>query len=443
MRGQRNPKGSNSYQPGQGQPPQNKPEEKSFYEILNVDKNASTKQIKDSWRKLVLVHHPDKLPEDKKAWGEEMIKEINEAYEVLSDPEKKKIYDQFGKEGLNNKGGMPGGMDINDLFPGMFGMGPGMGRQQQKVKVPPVQVFEDCTLEELYKGKHVTTEVERYTSCVSCDNTGFSDKQPHTCTTCKGRGSVVQVIQIGPGMIQQAQRPCNSCHGSGNDGTGKHKKCDKCNGNKMCTEKHTVSFDIPPGLSDKDVIVIENEGNDFPAEHKTKGRERGKIHVIINEKEHELFKHGFVMRNQRNPANLAIFMKLTLAEALCGFKKEFQFLDGRMMYLEENDVIKDGEIRIVVGEGMPHKNSSYKKGNLVIKYEVEFPSNLTYETKEQLHQLLTGTALIEKQMPEEYISLHAQKEEFVNSQDQSDDEDDGPGSRHGHGGGHPAQCAQQ
>src|SRR5438046_759399 len=146
----------------------------SYYEILGVGKTASDEELKKKKRELAIKYHPDRLPEDKKDWGTEMFKKVQEAYDVLSDPKKRKIYDKFGKEGLQNGGMDPtmGGFNPEDLFPGIF-------KSKKNNKIAPIKIRLDVSLENLYLGKEFDYEIERFTLCKNCDNTGFSDKQKH------------------------------------------------------------------------------------------------------------------------------------------------------------------------------------------------------------------------------------------------------------------------
>ena len=413
--------------------------ERSYYDILEVEKNASEHEIKKKWKKLVFKYHPDKLPEDKKEQGEAKIKELNEAYGVISDPEKRKIYDMFGKEGLEGHGNM-GGME------GMGGMG-GMedilnqfmnqGRPKRS-NVQPVQCVKRVELEDLYKGKTVEKTITRTSLCYKCEFTGFVDKKSHNCTQCNGKGFVFKHIQMGPGMVTRIQQACQGCRGKGVDNINS-KKCNSCNGKKHVSEEYTVKFDIKPGTYHENIIVIENEGHEILPEKRGNcgGNERGRVEVIINEEDHPVFKR-YININGMNPANLLIDFEIDLVDALCGFKKSFIHLDGRKLYITESEPIKDDYIKIIPDEGMFVKNSSYKKGCLYVRYKIKYPKELDIEQKEQIYKILTGKSYKEIIFSDDYKQVSTMDvEQFSKSyySEDSDDDDDN---------GHPGvQCAQQ
>lgn len=353
----------------------------SYYDILEVTKDATAAEIRRKKKQLSLKYHPDKLPQNKREWGEDRIKKINEAFEVLNDPEKRKIYDEFGKEGLKEKPQGPPGFNPADFFPHMFG-----GRHQQP-KIKPLQIYIDMTLEEIYKGKDFTKEITRSSQCNDCESTGFQDKKKHKCSSCNGRGMRVEIRQLGPGMMQQSQSMCFDCYGTGNDKKASN-KCKKCNGNGVFDEQHTVHFNIPAGCHKGDHVVIKGEGNTSPENNR-----RGDIIIIVNELPHEIFKRGVAYKGQIVPANILMEMEIELHESLCGFVKHFKHVDGEEIYINHNEFIKDGEIKVMIGKGLPYKGKSYKYGELFIKFKVKYPENLDNDQalKKKLYELLTGS----------------------------------------------------
>lgn len=406
----------------------------SYYDILGVSPNASDNEIKKAYKTMVIKYHPDKLPEEKKEWGEKMVKDLNEAYGVLKDPKKKQMYDQFGKAGLEGgpggPGGFPGGhggfpFDMADILGGMF---PG-GRRKKK-SVPPLQVRLKLTLEEVYSGKDVEMEIKRYNLCKTCDATGFADKQDHKCGSCNGNGVVMKTMQIGPGMIQQAQQRCTDCRGTGSDSNNEsYPKCADCKGQKVSEDKHTLKFKVDPGIRDDEVIEIKNEGHEIPQSERVSSQTRGDIQIVISEKQHKTFKRGVVLGGRMDPANLAIEMTLTLDEALCGFKREFTYLDGKKMYIVEDQVIKPGDAKFIPGKGLPVRGKPYKFGDLFIKYDVTFPTNLTSKQKGMIYYGLTDKSMekLDLDVPDEEVDNLVQTydvDDYNNSKSNYDEDSD-------------------
>ncbi|QKF93745.1 DnaJ chaperone protein [Fadolivirus algeromassiliense] len=409
--------------------------EESYYDILGVSKNATIEEIKLKRKELSKKYHPDKLPAEKREQGTERFKKITEAYEVLSDPEKRNIYDQHGKEGLKahadgfNFNG--GGFDPTEIFGDIFGK-----RKQQSVRVPPIQIRVNVTLEDVFTGKDFIQEIERFSVCNICDNTGFEDKGKHDCTVCKGSGFKMEMRQIGPGMIQQFQRPCNNCEGSGKD--NKFPKCNKCNGKGLVEEKVKLSFKVEQGMCKGDIIEIKNEGHELPKDVPGLYR-RGDVMFVVNEIPHETFKRGVVYDGKMNPANIAIEVELQLHEALCGFVRSFKYLDGTQMYIDNYDIVKDGDVKIIKNKGLPQKNRTYLSGDLFVKFKVTYPENIADNTKSKLFELLTGkkynSSTVHKLPSDAYTVDMKDVKDYVPNDNYYDEDDD-----HQEGG---VQCAQQ
>lgn len=403
-----------------------KTKDKSYYDILGVSKDATEEEIKKKRKVLIQKYHPDKMPTEKKEWAEELIKEINEAYEILSNPKKRDIYDRYGKEGLNANEG-DGNFNPDEIFSHFFG-------QKRKSTIPPIKVPVDVTLEEIFKGKNVTKPVERYGLCETCNNTGFEDKQKHTCKNCKGKGILHVMRQLRPGMLQQLQIECEQCDGTGNDKSSQNiKKCKLCEGNGVIKEKYAATIKIEPGTCKGDIIEIENEGHELPKEIQDK-QKRGSIIFVINEVSHEIYKRGVVLKGSMNPANLAMDVTIELHEALCGFVKCIKYLDGSDIYIDQHEVTKDGELKIIIGKGLPYKNKPYKYGDLFVKFHVNYPKFLTENTKGKIYELLTykkyDSSSIHK-IPKDKFAIDLKNvdnynvEHYQCNDDDDDDDEDG------------------
>ena len=250
------------------------PDTEKLYEVLGVDKDADEKQIKKAYRKLAVKHHPDK------GGDEQLFKEISAAYEVLSDPEKRQLYDKYGLEGVDNEGG-PGGPGGDDLFSMFFG-GQGGRRSAGPRKGPSIQHPLKVSLEDLYNGKTVKLAINR--KVIVGDS--------KVCDRCKGQGVVMEVRQLGPGMITQMQRTCSQCNGQGTMAKTKN-------------ERKVVEVHIEKGATHNQKITFRGMADEMP------GRETGDVHFIVQEKDHDLFK--------RKGADLLLQKDISLNQALTGY----------------------------------------------------------------------------------------------------------------------------
>lgn len=339
-----------------------------FYELLGVSKTADASEIKKAFRKAAMTHHPDKGGDIEK------FKEVSKAYEVLSDPEKRGIYDEMGEEGLEGGGG-GGAADIFDLF-GMGGGGPRRRGKQKGDDVPfPLKV----SMEDMYNGATKKLRLTKNTVCKVCKGKGGS--KVTQCTTCRGSGVRVALRPIGPGMVQQMQMPCNPCGGQG-EIIAEKEKCKKCKGDKTLKEKKTLEVQIVKGMRKGQHIVFAGEADEEP------NVETGDVVVIIEEKEHEHF--------TRKGDHLFIKKTITLVEALCGFEITIDHLDNRRLKIKSdaNTVIKPGDFRIIKDEGMPQYRNPTQHGNLYIEFDVTFPApgQLNAKAKAELRKLLPAPA---------------------------------------------------
>lgn len=344
----------------------------SYYETLGVSKDANETDIKKAYRKLAVKYHPDKNPGNKEA--EEKFKEINEAYEILSDSEKRKKYDMYGKEGLN---GGPS-IDPMEMFSKMFGGNNPFGNDnpfgnmfsfsfnntRQKPKPKPIikEIFFD--LKDFYCGRTKKLKITRHIYCRDCNGTGNKDKQEHKCGRCGGRGMEVQVIRQGP-MIQQIQRPCSVCRGSG---VGIGDKCLKCNGNKMIDDVVIVEVKVNNNDVEGKQFVFSKMGDEMF------GEVASDIICVVRCNKDKVF--------TRRADDLMMNMKITLKEAIFGFSKEIDRLDGTKVMIDSVDIIKPGMSIIYPREGIN------KNGNLIITYEVVFPNKINEEMKKELKSVV-------------------------------------------------------
>lgn len=450
---------------------------KDYYQILGVDKKATSDEIKKAYKKLAMKYHPDKNSEP---GAEDMFKNVSEAYNVLSDSSKRSTYDQFGSDGLEGLGGMGGmggfeGFNPMDMFKNMFGM----GNSKQSSNVPPVEISIDISLEELYIGCNKNVQYDRYTFCTPCKGKGITG-QSTDCPKCNGRGNLM--VRIPQGM---AQMPCNHCRSSGvNPGAP---KCTLCNGKGCSKEKYNLNVNIPKGASKNKNIIVNNEGNDIPPDERSTTN-RTPVIVTLNEIPHKEYTRGTVLKEIKkvDHNNLLCEISINIAESLCGFTKNIIHLDKTELQIMVAEQSKHSDIIIVKSKGMPILGTD-KFGDLLIRIQVLSLDTLdTFKTnaelKKQLWSLLStepynppkknskGITLyddyrkemLESEQKENLKSKYKQRSQPMHQVDDDDDEiDDDPirnmmggmmggmggmGARMGGmpmGGAQNVQCAQQ
>ncbi|CAG8603723.1 5584_t:CDS:10 [Paraglomus brasilianum] len=331
----------------------------SYYEVLGVHSSATESEIKKAMK-----YHPDKNP-DKTA--SEKFKEISHAYDILTDPEKRHIYDNYGEDGLN--GSSSGGMSAEEIFANLFnnlgghGFGPFGGRSRQRRGEDIIKTF-DVTLEDLYNGKTTKFLLQKDIVCPGCHGKGGKVGAMRKCTECDGRGFKIIMRRVGPGIMQRTQIVCPNCNGEG-EALRERDKCKKCKGTKVVKEKKYLDIYIDKGMQDGQKIVMQGEADQEP------GVETGDVIFVLKQKEHDRFK--------REGDDLLITVTITLAEALCGFSKVLiTHLDGRGLVISQpsGEVITPGIVKRIANEGMPHYKRSDERGNLYVKFNVEFPTSM-------------------------------------------------------------------
>lgn len=321
---------------------------KSYYDILQVPRGASDDQIKRAYRKLALKYHPDKNPGNEEA--NKRFAEINNAYEVLSDNEKRNIYDKYGEEGIKQhmaSGGRGGGMgmNINDLFRDFFGGGGQMEEEERIIKGDDVIVELDATLEDLYMGGSL--KVWREKNVI---------KPAPGKRRCNCRNEVYHK-QIGPGMFQQMTEQV----------------CEQCQNVKYEREGYSLTVDIEKGMQDGQEVVFYEDGEPII------DGEPGDLKFQIRTAPHDLFR--------REGNDLHTTVTITLVQALVGFEKTIKHLDEHLVDIGTKGITKPKEVRKFKGEGMP-LHFSTKKGDLYVTYEVLFPTSLNEDQKTKIKAIL-------------------------------------------------------
>lgn len=342
-------------------------QKRCYYGILQVSKTASEAEIKRAYRKLAMRYHPDRNPDDAEA--EEKFKEINEAYEVLSDPQKRAAYDQFGHAGVNQDAGMGGGAQygggFGDIFEDLFGDIFGGRRSRGPQPGRDMQYDLEITLEQAVFGATVDIKIPRHKPCEVCHGTGAASPDAvQTCTTCGGAGQV----QMQQGFFVVTQT-CPHCHGQGKIIT---KPCRNCHGQGMVETFKTLSVKIPAGVDTGDRVRLKGEGE--PGEP---GAPAGDLYVRIFVKAHPLFK--------REGNNLLCELPISFPKAALGGSVKVPTLDGSTVNLTIPAGTQSGQRLRVEGKGVKSVRSS-RVGDLVCTIHIETPVKLTKEQKALLEQ---------------------------------------------------------
>lgn len=358
-------------------------EKRDYYEVLEVTKTADKTEIKSAYRRLAIQYHPDKNPDNPEA--EDKFKEASEAYDVLSNEEKRARYDRFGHQGMRGAGGgQPGFSNVEDIFSNfgdifggsifedLFGGGNGQrgqGRRRDergadlKIKMP-------LTLEEIATGTEKTIRVKKYNACGECSGSGAKGGSSgfNTCQTCQGQGQVKQVSRSMFGQFVNIQT-CPNCQGSGQMIKD---TCNSCEGEGRVRDEEKISVEIPAGVEEGNYLTIARKGHAG-----RRGGSHGDLIVIIEEKEHKYL--------TRDGENVIYKLKISFPDAALGVKVEVPTLYGA----EKVDIksgIQPGETVILKNKGLPRLNS-YRKGDQIIIADIYVPKKVSGDEKSLLKKL--------------------------------------------------------
>ncbi len=353
---------------------------RDYYEVLGVDKNARADEIKKAYRKSAMKYHPDRNPGDKEA--EEKFKELGEAYEVLSDPDKKARYDQFGFAGVDpNYGGGAGGFgggfggfgefgDLGDIFGSFFGGG---GRRQSSQNMPRrgenVGARLDLTFEEAAFGAEKEVAAQRIENCSVCNCSGSADGKVETCSQCRGSGQV-RTVQTIMGMQMQSTATCPQC-----SGRGKIVKnpCNTCRGKGKVRRTQKIKVNVPAGIDHGQTVRLRGEGCVG-----SNGGPNGDLMVDVYIRQHPIF--------ERDGVHVYCEVPITFTQAALGAEIEVPTLDGKVKF-EIPEGTQTGKMFSLTGKGIPAVNNPKRRGDHRFTVVVETPTKLTKEQKELLRQL--------------------------------------------------------
>lgn len=349
-------------------------QKRDYYEVLGVAKNAGDSEIKKAYRVLAKKYHPDMNPGDKEA--EKKFKEASEAYAILSDPEKRRQYDQFGHAAFEGGAGGGGfdfsGMDFGDIFGDIFGDFFGGGSRRSSngpMKGANVRASVRITFEEAVFGCEKELELVLKDDCPQCHGSGAKPgTAPETCTKCGGKGKVIMTQQSLFGMVQNVQA-CPDCRGSGKI---VKEKCPNCHGNGYVSNKKKISVSIPAGIDNGQSVRIREKG-----EPGVNGGPRGDllVEVIINS--HPIF--------QRQDMNIYSTAPISFAQAALGGEIRISTIDGDVLYTVKPGTQTDTRIRLK-GKGVPSLRNKNIRGDQYVTLVVQVPASLSAEAKEALRK---------------------------------------------------------
>lgn len=359
---------------------------RDYYEVLGIEKNASADEIKKAYRKLAMKYHPDKNPDDKKA--EENFKEAAEAYEVLSDADKKARYDQYGHAGLEgafgnggfNWGNFTHGGEFDDIFGGFESIfesffGGGFGGQsrssQRNNRGEDLQIELSLTLKEISDGVEKNIKINVKDTCEKCKGTGSADGQTSECTQCHGSGQARQMRRSLFGQMSTIVT-CPSCQG---EGRIIKNRCPDCKGEGRTNNTKTIKVTIPPGVAEGQYLRLREQGNRGP-----RGGRAGDILVMIHEKEDDVF--------EREGINLHCQFPISFSQAALGADIVVPTLTDKVK-MKVPAGTQNGKIFRLKGQGLPEVNAKYMRGDVLVHVLIITPTDLNTEEKE-LYKKLQG-----------------------------------------------------
>ena len=362
---------------------------RDYYEVLGVDKNATDEELKKAYRRLAKKYHPDANP-DNKTEAEAKFKEINEAYETLSDKQKRQMYDQFGFDGPNFGGGQGGGYysygsgfdgfsgfsdfgDLGDIFSSFFGGGATSSRTRNSNgprKGADLKLSMDITFEEAYLGVEKEINLNRNEKCKTCNGSGAKKgTSPETCSMCHGTGRIKQVVTTPFGQMS-TQKTCTTCQGAGKV---IKEVCNECRGKGTIKKVSKIRVKIPEGIDDGQTIVLKGEGE--PGKN---SGPNGDLYITIHLKKHSIF--------SRKAEHVLCEIPITFTGATLGTEIEVPMVDGKKEKYKIPEGTQTGTKFVIKNKGFKAVNGSWR-GDYVFTVVVQVPKKLTSEQRKILEDL--------------------------------------------------------
>ena len=351
---------------------------RDYYEVLGVPKGASAEEIKKAYRKSAMKYHPDRNPGNKEA--EEKFKELGEAYEVLSDDDKRSRYDQFGHAGVDPNfgaggdygggfGGFSGFGDFGDIFGDIFGGGRRTSTRNAPRQGEHVGIRMEVTFEEAAFGTEKEVQIPRVENCAACNGSGSADGKVETCSQCRGSGQV-RVTQNFMGMAMQTSTTCPSCNGQGKIITN---PCSTCRGKGKVRRNHKLKIKIPAGIDHNQTVRVRGEGSVG-----SNGGPNGDVMVEILIRRHRIF--------ERDGVDVWCEVPISFTQAALGSVIEVPTIDGKITF-DLPEGTQTGREFTISGKGIPYVNNPKRRGNHRFVVVVETPTKLTKEQRELLEKL--------------------------------------------------------
>ena len=380
-----------------------------LYDTLGVNKTDNANTIKKAYRKLAMKYHPDK---NKTKEGEQKFKEISAAYDILSDEEKRKTYDTMGLEGVKQMNSGRANANPFNMFEQMFGGNPfgggpfgGIRKTRSRDRIEEIEI----SLEDFYNCTLLDVNLHKKSICKLCNGRGgLFDTSVTKCNTCQGKGKILRIVQIGPGMVTQTEAICPECNGRGKK-IKENELCLKCRGSCLMDEEVKLPLQIEKTSREGDKIVFKNMTNAVADVD-----EQGDLILILKEKKHKKFK--------RQGDNLFVTLEISLVESLCGFCIPLKFLNNEIINIKSNHIIQPNMKMKIIGKGMP---TFHGYGDLVIDFEVNFPNYLGEERKMYLKKLLPNVEHRNNEADENVFNLESyddiqedinEQPEFINDE---------------------------
>lgn len=403
-----------------------------YYDLLQVPKTATPTEIKKAYAKLARSNHPDKVDVKNEKEANEKFSKISNAYEVLSDPEKRDVYDKYGFEGLNELEAQKNFMKSfhgNNQFASMFGIHTDPDEDENsndnESREPVQEAKIEVDLKDIYNGKtDFTIPIKRKISCNTCDSTGNIDKISSKCFTCRGQGVINKIQSHGGFGHVMTQSKCDVCKGTGKIHTNDSNKCKVCNGVGIIIDKSDLKFDIPKGIKQGGKIVLKNQGSYYP-ESKRENKHVD-VEITVISKDDKLFK-------RTSDIDLYMELELTLAEMICGFTKTITHMDDHKFTIQSNKVYYYDDVIKINSEGLSYNNGTCF-GDLRIRLLAKREKiELSDESKATIYKLLTGNEIsnVDKTIPTDSCKVGIKLDKYFDKKNEEDNEE------------RPQQCVHQ